>query len=148
MSRRDYQNDKSQSEVTQMKCLIVEDDRISSQVLEKMVSRYGSYDVADDGKKAGVLFHLAHDAKKPYDLILMDIMIPEVDGLQAVQDIRKAEASMNIPAQQRVKILMTTALDDPRTIMKALYEVDADSYLVKPIRLQRLEEELRSLRLI
>jgi two-component system, chemotaxis family, chemotaxis protein CheY len=131
-----------------VKCLIVEDDRISSQVLEKMVSKYGSYDVADDGKKAEDLFRQAHESKKPYDLILMDIMIPEVDGLQAVQDIRKAEALMNIPVKQRVKILMTTALDDPRTIMKALYESDANSYLVKPIRLQRLEEELRSLKLI
>jgi two-component system, chemotaxis family, chemotaxis protein CheY len=131
-----------------VKCLIVEDDRISSQVLEKMVSKYGSYDVADDGKKAEDLFRQAHEAKKPYDLILMDIMIPEVDGLRAVQDIRKAEALMNIPVLQRVKVLMTTALDDPRTIMKALYESDANSYLVKPIRLQRLEEELRALKLI
>jgi two-component system, chemotaxis family, chemotaxis protein CheY len=131
-----------------MKCLIVEDDRISSQVLEKMVSRYGSCHHADDGKKAGDLFRKAHESRSPYDLILMDIMIPEVDGLQTVLEIRKAEASMNIPAQKRVKVLMTTALDDPRTIMKALYESEADSYLVKPIRMQKLEEELRSLKLI
>jgi len=113
-----------------------------------MLSKYGRCHLADDGKKAGVLFREAHESGSPYDLIMMDIMIPEVDGLQAVLEIRKAELHMNIPAQQRVKVLMTTALDDPRTIMKALYASEADSYLVKPIRLQRLEEELRSLKLI
>jgi two-component system, chemotaxis family, chemotaxis protein CheY len=131
-----------------MKALIVEDDRISSQVLEKMISKHGSYHAAVDGKQATELFRAAHQAQSPYDLILMDIMIPEVDGLQAVLEIRKEEALLEVTLARRVKILMTTALDDPRTIMKALYESDADSYLVKPIKLQRLEEELRGLKLI
>jgi len=131
-----------------MKCLIVEDDRISSQVLEKMISKHGSYDTVSDGKQAATLFQRAHESGRPYDLVLMDIMIPEVDGLQSVLEMRKKEALMNIPLAHRVKVVMTTALDDPRTIMKALYESDANSFLVKPIRLQRLEEELRSLKLI
>jgi len=131
-----------------MKCLIVEDDRISSQVLEKMISRHGSFASATDGRKGVDLFLEAHEAERPFDLILMDIMIPEIDGLQSVQAIRAKEASLKVPPVQRAKIIMTTALDDPRTIMKALYESDADSYLVKPIRLQKLEEELRALKLI
>ena len=131
-----------------MKCLIVEDDRISSQVLEKMISKHGSHHTVTNGKEAEALFRQAHDADSPYDLVLMDIMIPEVDGLQAVLAIRDAEALMHIPSRQRVKIIMTTALDDPRTMMKALYESDANSYLIKPIRLQQLEDELRTLKLI
>ena len=78
----------------------------------------------------------------------MDMMVPEVDGLQAVAAIRKLESLMGIPLTQRVKVIMTTALDDPRTIMKALYESDANSYLVKPIRLQQLQAELRALKLV
>ena len=131
-----------------MKCLIVEDDRISSQVLEKMISKHGSYHAVTDGKQAGEFFRQAHDSGSPYDLVLMDIMIPEVDGLQSVLAIRKAEGQLGISPPQRVKIIMTTALNDPRTIMKALYESDANSYLIKPIRLQKLEEELRALKLI
>ena len=131
-----------------MKCLIVEDDKISSQVLEKMISKHGSYHTAADGTQAGILFRQAHESGSPYDLVLMDIMIPEVDGLQAVLAIRKAEGQLSIAMPQRVKIVMTTALNDPRTIMKALYESDANSYLIKPIRLQKLEEELRALKLI
>jgi len=55
---------------------------------------------------------------------------------------------MNIPMTKKVKVVMTTSLDDPRTIMKALYESDANSYLIKPIRLQKLEDELRALKLV
>ena len=131
-----------------MRCLIVEDDKISSQVLEKMMSRHGRSTTVADGQRAVDMFQQAHESKSPYELILMDIMIPEIDGLQSVQTIREKEAGMKIPSNQRVRIIMTTALDDPRTIMKALYESNADSFLVKPIRLQKLEDELRELKLI
>jgi len=131
-----------------MKSLIVEDDRISSQVLEKMISRHGGYQVVRNGQQAVDSFRQAQESGAPYDLVLMDIMMPEVNGLQSVAALRQLESSRGVPRAKRVRIVMTTALDDPRTIMKALYESDADSYLVKPIRLQKLEEELRSLQLI
>jgi two-component system chemotaxis response regulator CheY len=131
-----------------VKCLIVEDDPVSSQVLEKMISRYGAYEVVVDGRKAIDQFRQARDSNSPYDLILMDIMMPETNGLESVLAIREIEARMDIPLTQKVKVIMTTALDDPRTVMKALYESDANSYLVKPIRLQKLVDELRKLKLI
>jgi len=131
-----------------MKCLIVEDDKVSSQVLQKMMSRHGTYDVVVNGQEAVDLFRLAHESNSAYDLILMDIMMPEIDGLQSVLAIRKIEVLMNIPMTKKVKVVMTTSLDDPRTIMKALYESDANSYLIKPIRLQKLEDELRALKLV
>jgi two-component system chemotaxis response regulator CheY len=131
-----------------MKCLIVEDDAISSKIMVGMLSRHASSDVVINGQEAVELFMQAHESDRPYDLILMDIMMPGVNGLQAVLSIREKEASMDIPLGRRVKIVMTTALDDPRTVMKALYESDASSYLVKPIKLQKLEDELRLLKLI
>ena len=78
----------------------------------------------------------------------MDIMMPEVDGLQAVIKIRSKEELLNIPQKQRVAIIMTTALTDPRTVMKALYESDANSYLTKTVTARKLEDELRKLGLI
>jgi two-component system, chemotaxis family, chemotaxis protein CheY len=131
-----------------MKSLIVEDDTTSSKLLEKMISRYGSFDVVDNGKKAIDQFRQAHESNSPYDLILMDIMMPETNGLLSTLAIRELEAHMNISQALRVKVIMITALDDPRTVMKSLYESDANSYLVKPITLQKLEDELRTLKLI
>jgi two-component system, chemotaxis family, chemotaxis protein CheY len=131
-----------------MKCLIVEDDTVSRLILEKMISRYGTFDVVDNGQQAIDQFRQAHESNAPYDVIVMDIMMPEVDGLQSVRAIREIEAHMNIALIHRVKIIMTTALNDPRTVMKALYESEANSYLVKPIRLEKLADELRMLKLI
>lgn len=132
-----------------MKCLIVEDDLISTQVLKGLISSHvAAYDIVTNGLDGIEWFLRAHTENSPYDLILIDIMMPEVNGLQSVLTIREKEAFMNIPFMQRVKIIMTTVLDDPRTIMKALYESDSDSYLIKPIRLQKLEGELRKLKLI
>ena len=132
-----------------MKCLIVEDDLISSKVLKGLISSHvAASDVVINGQEGIDWFLRAHTANRPYHLILIDIMMPEINGLQSVMVIREKEAFMNIPFMQRVKIIMTTALNDPRTIMKALYESDANSYLIKPIRLQELEDELRKLKLI
>lgn len=131
-----------------MKCLIVEDDSVSSMAMEQMMKKYGRCQVVSDGSQAVEQFQQSHVEQDPYNLILMDIMMPEVDGLQAVLDIRKSEAAMGITYLHRVKVVMTTALTDPRTVMKALYEVDANSYLIKPIRAQKLEDELRALNLI
>jgi PleD family two-component response regulator len=64
------------------------------------------------------------------------------------QAIREHEAAMNLSLPQRVKIIMTTALDDPRTVIKALFESDANSYLTKPVTVQNIGDELRNLKLI
>lgn len=131
-----------------MKILIAEDDRINSMILEKMAARYGRIDLAVNGQEAVDRFLQAHADQNPYTLVLMDIMMPEIDGLHAVRIIREKELAMQIPQAGRVKIVMTTALDDPRTVIKALYESDANAYLVKPISAKALADELRLLKLI
>lgn len=132
-----------------MKCLIVEDDLISSQVLKGLIfSHVATADIVTNGLDGIDWFLRAHASKRPYDLILMDIMMPETNGLQSALSIRENEMLLNISFMRRVKIIMTTSLNDPRTIMKALYDSDANSYLIKPIRLQELEDELRKLKLI
>jgi two-component system chemotaxis response regulator CheY len=113
-----------------------------------MIFRHGTCDIVINGTQAIDQFRQAYESNSPYDLILMDIMMPETNRLQSVFTIRKDESLLNIPLGLRVKIIMTTALDDPRTVMKALYESDANSYLIKTITLQKLDDEMRALKLI
>lgn len=131
-----------------MKILIAEDDRINGKVLIKMTAKYGNADLVENGQEAVDRFLQAHADQKPYDLILMDIMMPEIDGLHAVRIIREKEAELKIPQSGRVKIIMTTTLSDPRTVIKALYESDANSYLTKPIGVTELADALQALKLI
>lgn len=131
-----------------MKCLIVEDDFISRRILKELLSPYYDCDIAVNGEEAVTSFHLAHEGKRPYDLICMDIMMPGVDGHEALRRIRELEKGMDIPQVMEAKVIMTTALDDPQTVIRSYYKGGATSYIVKPVSKQKLLLELRKLGLI
>ncbi len=127
-----------------MKCLIVEDDYISRRILKEMLKSYFDCDTAVNGEEAVLAFKLGHESKSPYDLICLDIMMPVLDGREALKQIRTLERSMEIPPGLEAKIIMTTALGDPKTVINSLYEGGATSYLVKPVSKQKMLRELRS----
>ena len=74
--------------------------------------------------------------------------MPNVDGQQALKEIREIEKEMGIKASNKVKVIMTTALKDPKNVMEAFYKGGASSYIVKPIKKQKLLEEVQKLGLI
>ncbi|QOX78788.1 response regulator [Trichlorobacter lovleyi] len=131
-----------------MKCLIVEDDFISRRILRELLNPHFEIEIAVDGEEAITAFKLAHQAKSPFDLICMDIMMPKMDGREALRLIRQLEKELEVPPNLETKIVMTTALDDPKTVFDSFYQDGATAYLVKPISKQKLIRELRALGLI
>lgn len=131
-----------------MKCLIAEDHLLSRRILKELLTSQFDCDVAVNGQEAIDSFRLAHEAKRPYDVVFLDIMMPEVDGLEALQCIRAMERQMDIPHNLAVKVVMTTALDDPHTVIKSFNECQADAYIVKPLSRHKLVKELKELKLI
>lgn len=131
-----------------MKCLIVEDDFISRRILRELLNPHFEIEIAVDGEEAITAFKLAHQAKSPFDLICMDIMMPKMDGREALRLIRQLEKELEVPPNLETKIVMTTALDDPKTVFDSSYQDGATAYLVKPISKQKLIRELRALGLI
>lgn len=138
------------SESKPLKILVTEDDFTSRKIIKLMLSRFGQVDIAVNGEEAIEAVTLSFDGEKPepYDLICMDIMMPEVDGMEATKRIRKIEKEKGIPLNNEAVIIMTTALNDPKTVIKSLYKCGATSYLVKPVQKQSLENELRKQGLI
>lgn len=131
-----------------MKCLIAEDHLLSRRILKELLSQDADCDIAVNGQEAIDSFVLAHESKRPYDVVFMDIMMPVVDGLEALLTIRAIEKKMGIPPNLAVKVIMTTALDDPHTVVKSFNKCEADSYIVKPLSRHKLSKELRALKLI
>ncbi|HEX7501078.1 MAG TPA: response regulator, partial [Polyangia bacterium] len=74
-----------------MRILIVEDDMTSRILLRKMLEPFGSCDMAVNGKEAVEAFRQAQEADEPYALVCLDIMMPELDGQEALQAMRAQE---------------------------------------------------------
>jgi Response regulators consisting of a CheY-like receiver domain and a winged-helix DNA-binding domain len=130
-----------------MKILIAEDDFASRKFMMRFLSKYGECDVTVDGGEAVEAFKMALDQGEGYDLICMDIMMPGIDGFQALKQIRNIENEYNIPEEKTTKIIMTTALSEGKNVTKA-FELGCTAYAGKPIDRDKFENELRKLDLI
>ncbi len=130
-----------------MKILIVEDDLASRKFLFKFLSAYGECDITVDGMEAVEAFMMAWDEAQPYDLICMDIMMPKVDGLKALKTIRDVEKQRGVTDQQKVKIIMTTALNDTDNVFEA-FDSGCEAYAAKPIDTAKLTDVMKKLGLI
>ena len=128
-----------------MRILIVEDDYGSRRFMQKALAEYGDTDIVVDGKEAIDAFKIAIDEDNPYDLIFMDIMMPKVDGHEAMKAIRDIENDMSIPPFDAVKIIMTTVMEDPKNVINAFHKGGAEAYLVKPLDIAKIREEMEKL---
>jgi len=124
-----------------MKILIVEDDFTSRLLLHEVLKSYGTVELAVDGQEAVDAFHSALEAGEPYRLICLDIMMPVKDGHQTLREIRALEEKRGLLPRECTKIIMTTALGDPRNVMDSYHDL-CDAYLIKPVDRGSLLKEL------
>lgn len=130
-----------------MRILIVEDDITSRTLMKRYLSRYGNCEVAVDGIEALESFLTAHKECNPFHLICLDIMMPKLDGLATLRAIRDYEHQKNLPGEKRSKIIMTTALNDQKTVNES-YELGCEAFAWKPIDVHKFTEVLEKLGLI
>ena len=130
-----------------LRVLLVEDNFASRLLLQSFLSRYGECHIAVNGREAVEAFHCALERGQSYDLVCMDIMMPEMDGREAVRRIRAMEEARGILSTNGAKIIMTTALDEIKDVILCFKEL-CDAYLVKPIDLSQLLGHLRAYRLV
>ena len=130
-----------------MKILLAEDDFATRKAMVSFLSKYGECDVTVDGMEAVDAVLMALDEDAPYDLICLDIMMPVMDGYQALIAIRKMEKQHNIPEERAAKVIMTTALHEEQNV-KMAFELGCTIYSGKPIDQARFEQALKKLNLI
>jgi len=130
-----------------MKVLIAEDDLASRRYLSKFLSQYGEVDLVVDGLEALDAYLMAIKEKAPYDLICLDIMMPKVDGVKVLKAIRDFESKQGVVSEQRVKVIMTTALAETDYVNQA-FEIGCEAYAAKPIDTNKLLQVIKKLGLI
>jgi len=130
-----------------MRILIVEDDPTSQLVLAHLLDSYGECVIADDGQRAIDEFTRAYAQDKLFDLILMDIMMPGMDGKEAVRRIRGFEKDFGVRPSKETRIIMITALDDPKTVIDS-YKGGATAYITKPVKEAALRRQLQEFGLV
>ncbi len=130
-----------------MKTLVVEDDFAARKLMQRWLSQVSDCDIAVNGIEMVDAFNEALTNGDPYDLICLDIMMPKMDGHQALEAIRRIESEQGIFGLDCVKVIMTTALGDSKHVMGAFRE-GCEGYIVKPIEKQKLLTEIEKLGLI
>ena len=115
-----------------MKLLLVEDEFKLSRSLRSALGREGySVDVALDGEMA-----LDYAEVYEYDLILLDVMLPKLDGFEVLKRLRSKRFA--------APVLMLTAREDTRSKVRGL-DIGADDYVAKPFELEELFARIRAL---
>ena len=129
-----------------MKCLIIEDNDFSRDGLMFFLADHAEIETAVNGREGVERFCQALASGKGFDLVLLDIVMPEMDGQQALKLIRQAEAESG--QERKAVIIMTTALNSPQNMEEALWDGDCTDYLVKPIVRADLMAMLRRYKLL
>jgi len=127
-----------------MKFLIVEDEFTTRLILQKILGEHGEVHVAVNGHEATEAVKSSLDNKEPYNLITLDVVMPEMDGHEALKSIRNLEADYGVVHSDRARVIMTTSLGDGKSIMTAFKE-QCDGYLVKPIDRTELLKHLKDI---
>lgn len=124
-----------------MRILIAEDDLASRKFMQQMLKSYGECDIVVDGIEAVDAFLLAWEEKEPYKLLFLDIMMPKLDGLKALKIIRDLEKDKKTKPEDRIKIIMTTALNEQQTVYSA-FDLGCEAFAAKPVNQEKMKEVL------
>ncbi len=122
------------------KVLIVDDDFSTRKLMNRILHRRALVDHAINGREALEAYTLSVIHMEPYDAILLDVSMPEMDGLEVLTEIRRQEESARIPEEKRVPIIMITGRTET---MMASFQLGCDDYLIKPVEPRMLLNKLR-----
>lgn len=124
-------NSASQQPDDKISILVADDEKMMLQLLSMSLQRLGYHVVtAENGLEAIELFDRNH-----FDLVLLDVLMPGMDGFSACAEIRK---------RSDIPVVMLTALSRPDDIVRGL-EIGADNYIVKPFTFKEVEAKLRAI---
>ena len=129
-----------------MKCLIVDDEVFCREFVATLLRDVGQCDQAAEGNAALAKYTRALEEDEPYDLVILDIMMPGLSGHDTAKAIRSLESERK--SGKKVNIIMLTALNSANDAMESFCEAQSAAYLVKPVSKDGLFNVIAKLGLI
>ncbi len=120
-----------------MKILVIEDDKASSLYLKTILSDYGPVSICENGREAIEVFQEAADLGEYFDVLFIDILLPEVDGYHIAQFIRTWEEDSKNNSYAPV-LIMESSCAYTDEILKA-FASGVNLYLTKPFQKSQIE---------
>jgi CheY-like chemotaxis protein len=123
-----------------MKILIIDDEPIALTKLELMLTNVGSCDKAVNGVQATEHFVKSINESQPYDLVTIDIELPDITGLDLLTRFCELERKNGLPPSKKIVVTAHSKVDN---VVKARDKCDA--FLLKPLRKATLLEKIQEL---
>jgi PAS domain S-box-containing protein len=130
------------SPTDRLSILVAEDNEINALLMRSLLTKLGhSAVVANDGEETLESWLAAESAGAPYDLVLMDIQMPKLDGIETTRQIRAREAGRGVRRTPILALTANTLVED----RYACFEAGMDGFLVKPLDRDKLADALAGL---
>ena len=127
-----------------MRILITDDDQVCTLMLSAMLKPYGDCRVAQNGETAIRLFTEALVRQQPFDLVSLDVQMPELDGHATLRCLRAIEAGFGRSGSSGATILMASVQGSAKSILAA-FRGQCEGYLIKPLDQTQMAAQLASL---
>ena len=120
-----------------MKILIIDDQTANIEYLKVLIKDYGTCDQTTDGLEGIEILKRATQSDQNYDLLLLDLTMPEVHGYTVLAEVRKMQA--HLPTQDQTKVVIVSASGDFENIKKSLRE-GSDFFVASPVNRKDLTD--------
>ena len=124
-----------------MKILVVDDELVSRKKMQMIMEGIGECLAVENGTEALNAFSQAWESWVPFDLITLDIVMPDMDGTEVLNNIRRIEEERKIPKDKRVNIFMVTSQSEKDTII-ACVRSGCDDFITKPFNRETVTKKL------
>jgi two-component system chemotaxis response regulator CheY len=129
-----------------MKSLVVDDEVVSRKKMMKIITDFGTCEGVQNGNAALSVVKTALAEWKLYDLITLDVSMPDISGTEVLATIRELEKERGLDEEERAKILMVTSHSDMETVKACVGK--CDGYVIKPFNKEMMTDKLKKIGLI
>ncbi len=129
-----------------MKTLIVDDDRNSRKLLQEILADFGACKETNSGNAAIKAVKKALNDGEPFELITLDIVLPDMDGTEVLFEIRSMEEEWGLGEEKRAVTMMVTDISNKNAITTA-FSAGCDEYVVKPFTNKTISNRIEKYKL-